>query len=265
MLSRGLDGAGPIRAVPASQVIHRWHGRADPQSAKDLGRATGARLVIFGGLLAAGDSVRATLSMLDVASGRTVADIQYARRRRPHGPPLRFADRRRASRDRTFAQHRSRARDVVADDVALRAQGLPARRTVLSSGAMGFGADALRERARDRFDLRARVPPSRDRSLLARSENDIPDSTTFTLLLQASRFQRGLGPRERLLRDGRFTLRRRLLRVAERDPDRQVRRGGRDRSPAARAARRRVHALSERRRSLLPVRGSDACGTRAAS
>jgi len=77
VLSRGLDGAGPIRAVPASQVIHRWHGRADPQSARDLGRATGARVVVFGGLLVAGDSVRATLSMLDVASGRTVADIQY--------------------------------------------------------------------------------------------------------------------------------------------------------------------------------------------
>ncbi len=40
VLSRGLDGAGPIRAVPASQVIHRWHGRADPQSARELGHAT---------------------------------------------------------------------------------------------------------------------------------------------------------------------------------------------------------------------------------
>src|SRR5206468_12848788 len=59
VLSRSLDGAGALRAVPASVVMRRWSGRADAQSARALGEGTGARLVLFGGLLAAGDSVRA--------------------------------------------------------------------------------------------------------------------------------------------------------------------------------------------------------------
>ena len=36
----------------------------------------GARLVIYGGLVTAGDSVRATAALLDVATGRTVAEFE---------------------------------------------------------------------------------------------------------------------------------------------------------------------------------------------
>ena len=42
VLSRNLDGAGPIRSVPSTTVIRRWSGRADPLSAGGLGRQTGA-------------------------------------------------------------------------------------------------------------------------------------------------------------------------------------------------------------------------------
>ena len=76
-MSRTLDGAGSLRTVPASIVIDHWHGRADAESARVLGQVTGARLVLFGGLLATGDSVRATVSVLDVETGRTIAQVEH--------------------------------------------------------------------------------------------------------------------------------------------------------------------------------------------
>jgi len=77
VLSRYLDGAGPLRTVSPSVVVRRWSGRADPTSAADLGRKTGARVVVFGSMVAAGlDSVRLTATVYDVASGRTLADVE---------------------------------------------------------------------------------------------------------------------------------------------------------------------------------------------
>jgi tetratricopeptide (TPR) repeat protein len=75
LLSRNLDGAGPIRSVAPTVVVRRWRGRADPESAVELGRATGAGLVVYGSLLAAGrDSARFRATLLDVASGRTIEE-----------------------------------------------------------------------------------------------------------------------------------------------------------------------------------------------
>ena len=77
VLSRNLDGAGPIRTVPSTTVIRRWSGRADPPSANELGRRTGAGLVVFGSLIGAGpDSARLTVTALDVAGGRPLAEIE---------------------------------------------------------------------------------------------------------------------------------------------------------------------------------------------
>ena len=77
VLSRNLDGAGPLRTVSPSVVVRRWSGRADPTSAVELGRRTGARLVVFGGIVAAGqDSVRLTATVFDVGSGGALADIE---------------------------------------------------------------------------------------------------------------------------------------------------------------------------------------------
>ena len=68
VLSRSLDGAGPLRTVSPTLVVRRWgSGRADPAAAQALGRETGARTVVFGGLIEAGaDSVRLTATVLDV-------------------------------------------------------------------------------------------------------------------------------------------------------------------------------------------------------
>ena len=67
LLSRNLDGAGPLRTVSPTVVVRRWSGRADPESAAELGRATGAGLALYGSLLSSGrDSVRARATLYDV-------------------------------------------------------------------------------------------------------------------------------------------------------------------------------------------------------
>jgi serine/threonine-protein kinase len=77
LLSRNLDGAGPLRSVPPTTVIRRWSGRADRLSAPALGRRTGAGLVVFGSLIGAGpDSARLTVTALDVLEERPVAEIE---------------------------------------------------------------------------------------------------------------------------------------------------------------------------------------------
>jgi eukaryotic-like serine/threonine-protein kinase len=77
VLSRNLDGAGPLRTVSPTVVVHRWEGRADPASATALGHRTGARLVTFGQLLPVGvDSVRLTATLYDVARQTQVLEIE---------------------------------------------------------------------------------------------------------------------------------------------------------------------------------------------
>ena len=77
VLSRNLDGAGPLRSVSPTLVVRRWTGRADKESATSLGKATGARLAVFGSLIrSGGDSVRASASVVDVESGRVLGDVE---------------------------------------------------------------------------------------------------------------------------------------------------------------------------------------------
>ncbi|MGH7538501.1 MAG: hypothetical protein ACREMF_07705, partial [Gemmatimonadales bacterium] len=75
-LSRSLDGAGELRTVSPSVFLRGWSGPADPASARDLGRRTGARLVVFGSLVRGGlDSVRLRATLLDVADGQSQAEV----------------------------------------------------------------------------------------------------------------------------------------------------------------------------------------------
>ena len=77
VLSRSLDGAGPLRTVSPTLVVRRWRGRADPASARALGRETGAGTVVFGSLVGAGeDSVRLTATVLDVKTGNGLGEIE---------------------------------------------------------------------------------------------------------------------------------------------------------------------------------------------
>jgi eukaryotic-like serine/threonine-protein kinase len=76
VLSRNLDGAGPLRTVSPTVVIRRWRGRAESQSAAQLGRRTGARLVVFGQLVGSGsDSVRLSATLYDVERGVPLGDV----------------------------------------------------------------------------------------------------------------------------------------------------------------------------------------------
>jgi serine/threonine-protein kinase len=75
LLSRNLDGAGPLRTVSPTVVVRRWQGRADPQSAAGLGQRTGAGLALYGSLLSAGrDSVRLRATLYDVTRQSTLEE-----------------------------------------------------------------------------------------------------------------------------------------------------------------------------------------------
>ncbi len=77
VLSRNLDGAGPLRTVSPTIVVRRFAGRPDPTSAGELGRSTGAQLAVYGQLIGAGgDSVRAIATLFDVGAARTLAEIE---------------------------------------------------------------------------------------------------------------------------------------------------------------------------------------------
>jgi len=77
VVSRNLDGAGPLRTVSPTLVVRRWSGRADPTAAAELGRKTGAQLTVFGQLVGTrADSVRLTATLLDVAAGRVLGEIE---------------------------------------------------------------------------------------------------------------------------------------------------------------------------------------------
>jgi eukaryotic-like serine/threonine-protein kinase len=77
VLSRDLDGAGPLRTVAPTVVVRRWRGRADAPSAAALGRSTGARLAVFGQVLGiGGDSVRVQATLYDVGAGRALGDVE---------------------------------------------------------------------------------------------------------------------------------------------------------------------------------------------
>src|SRR5207245_328795 len=76
VLSANLDGAGPLRTVSPTMVVHSWSGRGDQAGAANLGRRTGARLVVLGTVIGAGaDSARVTARWLDVATGKVLGEV----------------------------------------------------------------------------------------------------------------------------------------------------------------------------------------------
>jgi hypothetical protein len=79
MLSRNLNGAGPLRVVSPTVVARSWSGRADAASARELGIRTGAGLGVVGSIVAAGaDSVRLAVTVVDVATAAPLGDVEFA-------------------------------------------------------------------------------------------------------------------------------------------------------------------------------------------
>jgi serine/threonine-protein kinase len=76
ILSRNLDGAGPLRTVAQSVGLKRWDGRADRVSAESFGHRTGAGLVVFGSIRKTRDTVSLRATVLDLANKRVGADLE---------------------------------------------------------------------------------------------------------------------------------------------------------------------------------------------
>ena len=76
ILSRNLDGAGPLHTVAQSVGIKRWRGRADRVSAESFGHRTGAGLVVFGSVRKTRDTVSLRATVLDVARKRVEPDLE---------------------------------------------------------------------------------------------------------------------------------------------------------------------------------------------
>jgi TolB-like protein len=198
VLSRGFDGAGALRAVPASVVVHKWKGRADAQSARALAKGTGARLVLFGGLLASGDSIRVTASLVDVATGRAVAEIEQ---RDVEGRMDRISD----SLIVTVIREIARQRKIdLAHATASPTTSLPALKAYLLAeqfyrAAMWDSAQIHFEHALQRDSTFALAYHRLAAVRRWRDANFVPDSLTYELMRLSSRYPHGLGPRERLL------------------------------------------------------------------
>ena len=76
ILSRNLDGAGPLRTVAQSVGLKRWQGRADRVSAESFGHRTGAGLVVFGSVRKARDTVSLRATVMDLAQKRVEPDLE---------------------------------------------------------------------------------------------------------------------------------------------------------------------------------------------
>jgi len=198
VMSRSFDGAGPLRAVPASVIIRSWKGRADMQSARLLGEATGARLVLFGGLLPAGDSVRASVSLLDAKTGHTIAEIEQ------RDVPDRI-DRLCDSLIVAVLRELEHTRRIdMAHATSAPTTSLAALKAYLQGEQ--FYRAALWDSAQTHFERAVALDSTFALAYhrLAgvrrfRDANYAPDSITFDMMRRPSRFARALGPREHLL------------------------------------------------------------------
>ncbi|HEY0350964.1 MAG TPA: hypothetical protein VGC48_02530, partial [Gemmatimonadales bacterium] len=76
ILSRNLDGAGPLHTVAQSVGLKRWQGRADPVSAERFGHRIGAGLVVFGSVRKTRDTVSLRAAVLDLARKTVMPDLE---------------------------------------------------------------------------------------------------------------------------------------------------------------------------------------------
>lgn len=77
VLSRNLDGAGPIRALSPSVTIKRWEGHAERAAAVAFGRKVGAQIVLYGQLQSAGrDLVSARVWIVDADKDAPPVEIE---------------------------------------------------------------------------------------------------------------------------------------------------------------------------------------------
>jgi serine/threonine-protein kinase len=195
LLSRNLDGAGALKTVSPTVVIRRWSGRADPASAGTLGRNTGAGLVVFGTLVAAGrDSVRLDAAILDVAQGKQLGDIQL------RGESQRM-DKMADSLSLALLRQLGRSRPVGAVQLAGLSGTSPQALKAFLQGEQ-FYRQAAWDSARTRYEaalaLDSTLVPAM-RHLAQSMWWSIGGGPAESLLARAGRLNRGLPPRDSLL------------------------------------------------------------------
>ncbi len=77
VLSRNLDGAGPIRALSPSVTIKRWEGHAERAAAIAFGKTVGAQIVMYGQLQSSGrDFVNARVWIVDADKDAPPVEIE---------------------------------------------------------------------------------------------------------------------------------------------------------------------------------------------
>ncbi len=77
VLSRNLDGAGPIRTLSPSVTIKKWEGHAERGAAIAFGKRVGAQLVVYGQLQSSGkDLVSAHLWIVDAERDGQPVEIE---------------------------------------------------------------------------------------------------------------------------------------------------------------------------------------------
>ena len=195
LLSRNLDGAGALKTVSPTVVIRRWSGRADPASAGTLGRNTGAGLVVFGTLVAAGrDSVRLDAAILDVAQGKQLGEIQL------RGESERM-DKMADSLSLALLRQLGRSRPVGAVQLAGLSGTSPQALKAFLQGEQ-FYRQAAWDSARARYEaalaLDSTLVPAM-RHLAQSMWWTVSGGPAESLLARAGRLNRGLAPRDSLL------------------------------------------------------------------
>jgi serine/threonine-protein kinase len=200
VLSRALDGAGPLHTVSPTTSIRAWKGRAaDGEAAAALGRATGARSVVVGSILQAGpDSIRVTAALVDARTGDRVAEVV---RRDAATRMDRLTD--------SLAVALIRALGGVEPVAAVRRAGMTGGGNSLDAlKAFLHGEQAFRrahwEDARTAYEQAVALDSAsplalRRLGMVASWERLLQDSLAASYLLRAGARNTGLGPRDSLL------------------------------------------------------------------
>jgi serine/threonine-protein kinase len=197
VLARNLDGAGPVRTVSPTTVIRRWRGRADPESASELGRTAGARLVVFGQMVTtSGDSVRLSASLYDVGRGATLGEADL------RGPKT-MIDRLADSATVRLLRDLGRSRPIGAARLAtFSSASLPALKAFLQGEQQyrrsNWDSALIHYRRAIELDTSFALSYSRLGAILG-WQRTAYDSLSEAYTMRAGALNRGLAPRESLM------------------------------------------------------------------
>jgi tRNA A-37 threonylcarbamoyl transferase component Bud32/tetratricopeptide (TPR) repeat protein len=197
VVSRNLDGAGPLRTVSMTVISRSWKGGGDQRSLGELGRRTGAGSAVFGTLLQKGrDSVQLKATVYDVANSRPLEDVDLTEETIQMG---RLAERftievvRRLGKSQQLAEARmagAHSTPLAALKAFLQGEYF-FRRTAWDSAMVNYQRAAELDPAMALAFLRM--------SMVSGWQRVLDDSITSSFARQAARLNQGLAPRESLL------------------------------------------------------------------